>query len=45
MKVEFMKNEEGIKLLAIYVSQLTREGVAYQVDNKTSSYEVTVTGH
>jgi len=45
MKVEFMKDEKGTKLLAIYLSQLTREGVAYQVDNKTSSFEVTITGH
>ena len=45
MKVEFMKNEEGVKFLAIYLSQLTREGVSYQVDNKTSSFEVTIKGH
>lgn len=44
MKVEFMKNEKDIKLLAIYLSQLTREGVSYQVDNKTSAFEVTITG-
>jgi len=44
MKVEFMKNEQGVKLLAIYLSQLTREGVVYQVDNKTTSYEVIITG-
>jgi hypothetical protein len=44
MKVEFQKNEQGVKLLAIYLSQLAREGVAYQVDNKTTSYEVVITG-
>lgn len=45
MKVEFQKNEQGVKLLAIYLSQLAREGVAYQVDNNTSSYNVIITGY
>ena len=44
MKVEFFKNPEDIKLLAIYLSQLTREGVAYQVANRELKIDVIITG-
>ena len=45
MKVEFQKTAEDMKLMAIYLSQLKREGVEYLVDNNTSSYTVSITGH
>lgn len=44
MKVEFGKNADEVKLLAIYLSQLAREGVAYNVDNRTNCYSVIITG-
>lgn len=45
MIVEFEKNDEGTKSLAIYLSQLTKEGIAYRVDNHhTNRYEVLIMG-
>jgi len=44
MKAKFQKTDEGVKLLAIYVAQLTREGMAYQLDDLTNHYTVIITG-
>jgi len=44
MKAKFQKTEGDIKLLAIYVSQLTREGMSYQLDDNTNHYTVIITG-
>lgn len=44
MKVKFQKNEENMKLMAIYLAQLKREGMEFQVDNNTSHYSVIITG-
>lgn len=44
-KVEFLKNSEGVKLMAIYLSQLEKENVAYQIDNRETKYEISITGH
>jgi len=44
MKVEFMKNAEEIKLLAIFLSQLAREGVAYEVSTRERKIDVIITG-
>jgi hypothetical protein len=45
MIVEFEKNEEGIKSLAIYLSQLTKECIEYRVDNHHANcYEVIILG-
>ena len=45
MSAKFQKNAEGVKLLAVYLSELTRQGVTYLVDNKTNEYEVTIQGY
>ena len=44
MKVEFKKDSDEVKLMAIYLSQLTREGVEYRIDNRADRYDVTITG-
>jgi hypothetical protein len=43
-KVTFDKNEEGVKLMAIYVSQLTREGMEYQIESTVNKFTVIITG-
>jgi hypothetical protein len=43
-KATFQKNEEGVKLMAIYIAQLTREGMEYQLDNTVNHYTVIITG-
>lgn len=43
-KATFQKTESDIKLLAIYIAQLTREGMDYQLDNTISHYTVIITG-
>ena len=43
-KVEFSKNEPDVKLLAIYLAQLTREGVEYHVENRENKYDVIIKG-
>ena len=32
--VEFQKDVEGLKLLAVYVAQLTREGLTFELKDK-----------
>lgn len=44
MKVEFQKTEGDMKLMAIYVAQLKREGMEFQIDNNMSNYTVIITG-
>ena len=44
MNIVFMKNDEEIKQLAIFVSQLIREGVTFLVENNASNYLVRLTG-
>ena len=44
MKVEFQKTAEDMKLMAIYIAQLKREHMEFQVDNNTSNYSVLITG-
>ena len=43
-KATFQKNEEGTKLLAIYIAQLTREGMDYQLDSAINHFTVIITG-
>ena len=45
MKVKFQKNAEDVKLLAIYLAELTRQNVEYRVENRTSEFEVIITGY
>jgi hypothetical protein len=45
MKVEFMKDADGVKSLAIYLAELTRQSVEYLVDNNTDKYVVSITGY
>jgi hypothetical protein len=43
--VVFQKDETGIKLTAIFIAQLVREGVTYCIrDNGTDSWLVELTG-
>jgi len=42
--VTFPKNEEGVKLLAIFIATLTKEGVVYTVSNYETYVAVNLTG-
>ena len=44
MSMTFTNDENGIRLLAIYVSQLIREGVMFKIINSAFSTDVTLTG-
>lgn len=43
-EVQFRRDEEGSKCLAIFLAQLIREGVTYRVDNSEIFVRVTLTG-
>ncbi len=43
--VEFHKNESDIALMAIYVSNLTKENVEYRIDNHTDKFIIEITGY
>lgn len=44
MSLEFEKNEDGTRRLAIYVSQLVREGVVFTIAQDERAVRVTLTG-
>jgi len=43
-KVTFQKTDDDVKLMAIYIAQLTREHMEYQLDNNLNHYTVIITG-
>jgi len=43
-KVPFTKSGNDIRLMAIFLAQLTREGVTYKIQEYASSYEIEITG-
>ena len=42
--VRFRRDEDGIKMLAIYLATLVKEGVTYTINNAENYVEVTLTG-
>lgn len=44
MTLEFMNNENGTRLLAVYVAQLIKEGVTFTLKRYEAAVAVTLTG-
>lgn len=44
MSVNFNRDEEGIKTLAIFLIELVRKGVTYKIDNSELHVKVTLAG-
>jgi hypothetical protein len=42
--ITFGMHEEGMRLAAVFIAQLVREGVAYYVHSDNISMEITLTG-
>jgi hypothetical protein len=42
--ITFHRDEDGIKMLAIFIAQLVKEGVTYTINNAENYVEVTLTG-
>lgn len=42
--VAFDKTDAGTKMFAIFVAQLVKEGVTYDLDSTPTKYYVTITG-
>lgn len=43
-RVTFQRDDDGIRQLAIYLAQLTKEGVTFSVTNEISYVAVWLTG-
>ena len=44
MTVTFRKNSDDLRLMAVYVAQLIKEGVAFEMKTLDDRTEVTLTG-
>ncbi len=44
MKITFGRNEGDIRLLAIFLAQLVREGIAFRIDETSTIVTVELTG-
>ena len=44
-QVTFYKNESDIALMAVYVSNLVKENVAYRIDNHMDKFIIEVVGY
>jgi len=42
--VTFNMNEDGVRLAAVFMAQLVREGVTFRVRSDNVSMEITLTG-
>lgn len=42
--ITFQADEEGMKLMAVFVAQLVREGLTFTVENRATCFLVTLTG-
>jgi hypothetical protein len=43
--IEFYRNDDHIRQMAIYIAQLEKEGVEYRIDASMDKFIVEVTGH
>jgi hypothetical protein len=43
-EVVFNMDDKGVKLMAVFIAQLTREGVTYRTHQGDSCYTISLTG-